>query len=168
MACSSNSEVDWKNFYTKFPEKVFLYDHQIQKGLFEFCKELYFNKYENSPPLLFLLLLQGTESNPLRERVKLFSSLVFERHVSEIRITLKTSSHSSNSTFNFSKLCLILQILTCRIYDFSKYCVLQRYGFTSLISFVLKQKVLKFDFVISPKRFVSGFLSSDIVKEPVS
>ena len=55
--------------------------------------------------------------------------------------------------------------MTCKVSSFSKYCALQRYGFTF---FGLKYEVSKFDFVISSKKFVPGSLSSNLVKEPVS
>ena len=118
------------------------------------------------PLLLFLLLLQGTESNSARERFELFCSSVFEHHVSETHIILKTTLHSSNSAFKFSNLRLILQILTCRTLLFFRYCVLGRYGFTS---FGLKYEVSRFFFfVMSSENLVPGFLSLNLVKEPVS
>ena len=37
--CFKKLEVYWRIFYTKLPDKVFLYVLQVQKGLFEFCKK---------------------------------------------------------------------------------------------------------------------------------
>ena len=84
---------------------------------------------------------------------KSLSSSLFEHHVSETYIILKTSSHSPNCPFKFLKLLSILQILTCRALHFSKYCVLRIYCFTS---FGLKYVIPKFDLVISLSKFLCG------------
>ena len=122
-----------------------------------FVRKIFFDKYQNSTSSIFLLLSQGIESNPARERFELFFSLVFEHHVSETHIISKANSHSSNSAFKFSKLRFILRILTCRTLSFSKYCVLRRYGFTS---FGLKCEVSKLDLVISQKNLCNTFYSA--------
>ena len=93
----------------------------------------------------------------MRERLELICYPVFEHHVSETPITLKANSRSFSSAFKFSKLPLILPILTCRTLSLLfifKYLALD--GFTL---FGLKYKASKFDFVISLKKFVSEILS---------
>ena len=100
----------------------------------------------------------------MRERFELFCSSMFGHYFSEKHIILKTDSHSSNSDFKFSKLRFILRILACRTLSSCKYCVLRKYCFTS---FCLKYKVSKLDLVISSKKFVSGSLSSNVVRESV-
>ena len=67
--------------------------------------------------------MKGSELNPVRERFELFFSSVFELHI------FHSSSYSSYNNFKLPKINLILQILTCKTYDFSKYCV---DGFASL------------------------------------
>ena len=89
---------------------------------------------------------------------------MFEHHVSETHIMLETSSHSSNSSFKLSKLGFNTSNIDMNDITFFQILCTSKVRFHS---FGLKYEASKFDFVTSSKKFVSGSLSSNLVKVPL-